>query len=60
MNNSTQAVASVSYYFGNQLIGTAVQAPYTVTFTPPARGVFTVRAVATHPDGTTEQQYTRR
>lgn len=56
VNSGFGAISSVSYYYSNSLIGTSMQPPYTIPFTPPARGVTTIRAVATHPDGSFEQQ----
>ncbi|MDZ4227274.1 MAG: penicillin-binding transpeptidase domain-containing protein, partial [Patescibacteria group bacterium] len=48
---SVVPISLVSYYFNNQLIGTSGQAPYAIMFSPSARGVVSVRAVATRLDG---------
>jgi penicillin-binding protein 1C len=51
----TDPVSSISYYINGQLVGT-VGAPYSLAYKPENRGTMTLRAVATHPDGTSEEQ----
>ena len=55
---STQSptpITNVTYYINGVVVGTA-GAPYSVVFSPQARGVATVRAVAMHPDGSSSEQ----
>ena len=54
--NSVNPIRSVSYYMNNVFIGTAIQPPYAVPFSPPARGVSAIRAVAVYVNGTSEEQ----
>ncbi len=48
--------ASVLYYVNGLLVGQSVSAPYNVAFKSASPGNFTVRAVAIHPDGTSEEE----
>jgi 1A family penicillin-binding protein len=54
-DQGTTPIASVSYYINGSLAGSSAHAPFTVTFNPGTHGVETLRAVGTHPDGTTEE-----
>ncbi len=51
-----RTVLNVSYYVNGALIGSSGQTPYTVLFSPNARGSGFVRAVAIHADGANEEQ----
>ena len=51
----TVPVSSISYYVNGRLIGT-VGAPYSLPYNPDVRGTATLKAVATHPNGTSEEQ----
>ncbi|MEK7480400.1 MAG: PBP1A family penicillin-binding protein [Patescibacteria group bacterium] len=53
---SAGTVTSISYYVNGGLVGTAVQAPYVLLFTPNARGTAVLRAVALYANGTSEEQ----
>jgi penicillin-binding protein 1C len=54
-SEGTSPVSSVSFYINGALVGTT-GAPYSISYNPTARGTAILRAVATHPDGTTEEQ----
>jgi hypothetical protein len=47
----TSSVASVSFYAGANLVGTATEAPYSATWTPIQNGAFVLRASASFADG---------
>jgi penicillin-binding protein 1C len=56
IQSSFTPISSVTYYSGNNIIGTSVQQPYTVLYTPSVTGPQTIRAVAMHPNGSFESQ----
>ena len=46
------AVDHVEFYSGSQLIGSSVNMPYSITYTPVATGTFGLSAIAKYVDGT--------
>ena len=55
-DSNPEPVTSVLYYVNGSLVGTTGQAPYTVPYSTNARGLVTLRAVAQHPSGASEEQ----
>ena len=49
-------IANIAYYVNGAPIGVARQAPYTLLFTPNARGTAILRAVALYTNGVSEEQ----
>lgn len=55
LSRSEKPISSVLYYVNGVFVGVSPQAPYSILFTPGARGPATLRAVGVHPDGTNEE-----
>ncbi len=54
--SSPQPIANVTYYVNGTPVGTSGQAPYALPFTPNARGIAILRAVALYANGVSEEQ----
>lgn len=50
-SSASSTIAQVQFYENGVLIGTATTSPYSVTFTPPSTGIYTITAVATDSSG---------
>jgi 1A family penicillin-binding protein len=54
-NQSSLPITSVTFYVNGSVAGTA-GAPYSIVYSPQARGTYALRAVGLHPDGSTVEQ----
>ena len=53
-------ISSVKVYANNLLIGTLTEAPYTLEYTPAARGTYTISAIAIDADGKENKSTTQK
>ncbi len=54
-SSQPQTILSVSYFANGALVGTSGQPPYLISYRPAAPGTVSLRAVAQHIDGTSEE-----
>ena len=52
----SRPILNVSYFANGSLVGVSGQPPYVVSYKPSAPGPVTLRALASHTDGTSEEQ----
>ena len=51
-------IATVNYYIGNRLVGSATEAPYELVYKPTAKGTVTILAEAVTTEGKVSKEYT--